>query len=540
MENEGISLFLVDSTDEYLSEYVSPNKNSRYFITGFIGSTGDALVTSDNVFLFVDGRYHIQAEQETNPDIITVVKVGLEKSPTKALYEKLEELAYPGAKIGIVATKTSCSAFKELQKIFENNPKAILAEYEFDPVIPETETPKPAKLKYVPPEIAGKTKNQKLELIKNYKKSNNIDMLLITDLDEIAYLTNLRGKDIPFSSSFKAIAAVYNDKLYVFREENKFDKFLTKITPQNVYFSPRTTTLSVFRKVEKLTNTLVEVKDSFISKLKSVKNTAEINYMRSSYTKTDIVMNRTICWLNQSLEKGTKISEKDLSDKVKSLFKEEGAHSLSFEPITASGKNTAIIHYTSPNPEKAIQKGDLILIDCGAYFEYGYATDQTRTFLAGGARTKADQTQKHVYTAVLKAFLNGLNIEIIETTTGYDIDERVRRVIEENKPEGFSFSHATGHGIGLPVHETPPRVGPTEASKVPLVPGMCFTIEPGLYCGEKGGVRLENTVTLVEENGKRKIKTLTRAGFDENLIDYKMLTEQEKTWLNDYNRQKVG
>lgn len=540
MNNESIKLFLVSSTDEYLSEYVSLEKNSRYLITGFSGSTGDALVTKENVFLFVDGRYHLQAEKETDPEVVTVVKVGLDKSPTKALYEKLTELTQHGDKIGIVATKTRCSGFKELQKIFEEKPDIIIAEYEFDPVLPEQERDKPKKLKYVPPEIAGKTRRDKLEQVKKYKHDNDIDLLLVTNPEEIAYLTNLRGMEIPFSSSFRARAAIYRGKLHVFREENKLSKFLENISPKNVYFSPGTTTLSVYRKVEKLSDKLVEVKESYISELKSIKNHAELAYMKECFTKADIVMNRISCWLYQNLEKGIPITEKDLSDKIKSFFHEEGATGLSFEPITASEKNTAIIHYTKPNPEKQINIGDLVLIDCGAYFEYGYATDQTRTILAGGSAAKASKLQKHVYTAVLKALLSGLKLEINENTTGFDLDKRVREVVEANKPEGFSFSHATGHGIGLPVHEAPPRIGPAEASKVPLKPGMCFTIEPGLYCDEAGGVRLENTVTLVEENAKRKIKTLTRAGFDENLIDYSMLTEQEKTWLDEYNKQKAG
>jgi len=536
MENEGITLFVVNSTDEYLSEYVSLDKNARYLVTGFSGSTGDVIVTPAEVFLFVDGRYHLQAEKQTNLDIVTVVKVGMDKSPLKVLYEKLAELATPNVKIGIVSTKTSCSAFKEMQKALENKQDVIIAEYEFDPVSPAQPPIDEKKLKYVPLAISGKITPQKMELVRKYTHDNNIDLLLITNLEEIAYLTNLRGKEIPYSSSFKAKAAVFRDKLHIFRTENKFNQFIKSVKAENVYFCPGSTTLSVCRKIEAVTNKLVEIKDSFISELKSIKTNQERSYMQECYLKTDIVVNRTICWLNQSLEKEIKVSEKNLSDKVKSLFIEEGATGLSFETITASGENTAFIHYTSPDCEKAINAGDLILLDCGAYFEYGYATDQTRTFLAGGKRAIATDQQKHVYTAVLKAFLNGLNYDLSDDTTGFDIDKKVREVIEANKPEGFTFSHATGHGVGIPVHEAPPKIGPTEVSKTLLRPGMCFTIEPGLYCEGKGGVRIENTVMLIDG----KIETLTRAGFDENLIDYDMLSEQEKVWLEEYNKIKVG
>ncbi len=531
MKNEGINLFIAGSTDEHLSEYVCLNKNPRYLVTGFSGSTGDALVTPENVFLFVDGRYHLQAEKETSPETVTVVKVGLDKSPLKTLYEKIAEISSPGDKIGVVSTKTSCNAFKELQKILGNK-EVTIAEFEFDPVMPGQITGILRKLTYVPPGIAGRKKAEKLELIKKYMQDNNIDLLLITSPEEIAYLSNLRGKEIPYSSAFKAKAIVYKDKLHIFRDETGFEAFIGSISPENVYFCPATTTLSVYRKIEKLSGKIVEIKDSFIAEMKSLKTPRELDYMRECYLKTDIVMSRIIAWLNQDIERGVKITEKELSDKLKSLFSEEGAVSLSFEAITASAQNTAFIHYTNPDPEKVIAKGDLVLIDCGAYFEYGYATDQTRTFLAGGTRAKADKLQKHMYTAVLKAFLHGLNYEVNENTSGYDLDKRVREVIDANKPEGFSFSHATGHGIGIPVHESPPKIGPSETSKSPLKPGMCFTIEPGLYCEGEGGVRLENTVIL-EGN---KIKTLTRAGVDENLTDYDMLTEQEKQWLAEYNK----
>ncbi len=539
MQNEDVSVFMLNTTDDYLNEYVSLEKNSIYLTTGFSGSTGEALVTKDKFILFVDGRYHLQAETEIDPAVVTLVKVGLDSSPTKKMYEQLALITKPGEKIGIISTKTSCSEFKEIQKILEQ-PDKIIAEFEFDPIQQENKTEDLIPLTKVPDYISGMPEIEKLALLNKYIKNNNIDFLLITKPEEIAYISNKRSKEIPFSSTFKARAAVYNNKLNVFRKESEFDIFIATLKPKNVYFTPVSTPLSLYRKIEKITDKLVEINQSYISELKSVKTTAEINYMRECYLKTDIVMNRAICWLNQNLENDVNVTEKDLNEKVKTLFVEEGASGLSFEAITASGANTAIIHYTHPNPEKFINKGDLVLIDCGAYFDYGYATDQTRTFLAGGSSAQADYTHKQIYTTVLKAFLNGLYMDIDINTSGFDIDKKVREVIEANKIEGFSFSHATGHGIGIPVHESPPRIGPSEISKEPLKPGMCFTIEPGLYCDGKGGVRLENTVTLAEENGKRKIKTITRAGFDDNLIDYNMMTDEEINWLNHYNRQKIG
>ncbi len=568
LKKEKLDLFVVNSTDEYLSEYVDMQSNSRYLLTGFSGSAGDMIVTQEEAMLFIDGRYHLQAENEVNPELVSLIKVGLGTSPQRVLYEKLAELCgINNTNIGIVSSKTSCAGFKELLKNLEGRQNIKIFEYEQDPIAKiagiKEKTKTGGVLRYIPEEISGTTPENKLESVNKYKTENNIDLLLVADLANIAYLANLRGAEIPYSSCFKAKSVIFRGKAYiftdlnnlpveiidnfsekfVFQQEKDFEGFIKNLSKEqvaNVYYHPGSTTLAVFRKVEKLADKVVEIKESFISSLKAIKTRQEMGYMAECYLKTDIVVNRVICWLNQNLESGEKISEKDFSEKVKSLFKEEGAVGLSFEPITASGKNTAFIHYTHPDPEKAIKPGDFILLDCGAYFEGGYATDQTRTFLAGGGFATAEELQKTVYTSVLKGFLHGLNLEIKENTTGYDLDNAVREVVDSCKPEGFSFSHATGHGVGIPVHEDPPRIGPSESSKIPLKAGMVFTIEPGLYNESYGGVRIENTVTAVKEDGSIKIRTLTKAPLDENLINYDMLTEQEKIWLKDYNRFKIG
>ena len=163
------------------------------------------------------------------------------------------------------------------------------------------------------------------------------------------------------------------------------------------------------------------------------------------------------------------------------------------------------------------------MLDCGGYYEGGYATDITRTFLAGND-AKSDSLQKRVYTTVLKAFLNAYHLDIDEYTTGFDIDQKARSIIEENKPEGFLFSHGTGHGVGISVHEYPPSISPGELSKKPLKEGMCFTIEPGIYNDDWGGVRLENTVFLSKINGILKLQSLSKVSFDEKLIDFDMFS----------------
>jgi len=568
MTSEKINFLMVFSTDKYLNEYSAPEENARYILTGFSGSTGDALVTSKEVFLFVDGRYHLQADEEVDKDLITVVKVGMDKSPQTALYEKMAELSNHKANIGIIPEKISCSGYRKLLDILAGK-NVKYKEFDFDPVIKAAEISKIEKasqLRFIPAKISGLSAEEKLGLIIKENKKNEIDVLVITKLEEIAYLTNLRGNEIPYSSSFKAKALINSGKCFIFTDLNKitpeirenlgnkfvfeseeddFTKDLEKIHEQlNIGYDFCSINLSDCRKLRRLKHRLIETKNNPINAMKSVKNKQEMAHIQECFLKTDIVVNKAINWLNKELEKNKNLSEKDFSDKVKSLFFEEGASGLSFEPIAASGKNTAFIHYTKADPEKLIKSGELVLLDCGAYFEGGYATDITRTFLAGEGEASPlkdkYQKQKEIYTRVLKGFLNGINFELEESSTGYDIDKKVREIIEQDKPEGFNFSHGTGHGVGVSVHESPPRLSPAELSRTKLLRGMVFTVEPGLYCEDFGGVRIENTVSIIEQDGKPKIKSLTKAKLDDNLINKALLTDQEKIWLENYQKQATG
>lgn len=569
MKKEKINFLIVFSTDKFLNEYVDLNENARYLLTGFSGSTGDALVTPDKVFLFVDGRYHLQAEEETDKSLVSVIKVGMDKSPTIALYEKISELSDHSAKIGIISSKINCGGFRKLLEVLSDK-NAKIKEIDFDPVMEFAGIKKSEKkqvLKFIPDEISGLSPEEKLDLVIKNNHEKNIDVLVVTKLEEIAYLTNLRGNGIPYSSSFKAKAVINSEKCFIFAKRNEiteeirqklgnrfvfddghfcetFLKDVEKLKKTiNIGYDFYSMNLSDCRKLERMQHKLVDVKESYISSMKALKNPKELKYMQECFKKTDIVVNKAINWLSQSLEQGQKISEKSFSDKVKSLFFEAGAVGLSFETIAASGRNTAFIHYTKANPEKFIKEGELILLDCGAYFEGGYATDITRTFLAGNGRIPATARQKEIYTKVLKGFLNGINFEIDENTTGFDIDQKVRKIIDDNKPEGFNFSHGTGHGIGISVHESPPRIGATEASRGKFLQGMCFTIEPGLYCDDFGGVRIENAVTITSDfytpASHLQIKSLTKAKLDDNLIDYSLLSEQEKIWLEDYQKSAM-
>ena len=208
------------------------------------------------------------------------------------------------------------------------------------------------------------------------------------------------------------------------------------------------------------------------------------------------------------------------------FYKKFGAKSLSFKSIVAKDKNSALAHYSKCSKDEIIKDGSLILIDCGAYYEGGLATDITRVFVKG----QPSALQKKVYTTVLKMFLHSFNYPVCEGTTGYEIDNLARKIADKNQIEGFEFNHGLGHGIGVSVHEYPPNLSKNELAKIKLENNMCFTIEPGLYNKKHFGVRLENSCYMKDG----KIHSFVKMNYEKKLIEFDMLTEQERIWLGEF------
>jgi Xaa-Pro aminopeptidase len=231
--------------------------------------------------------------------------------------------------------------------------------------------------------------------------------------------------------------------------------------------------------------------------------------------------------MGKYVEKSIGRTEKELSDAVSKEFHRNGARQLSFPTILAIGKNSAIIHHTCPSSVQ-LKDGDIVLLDCGAYFGGGYATDSTRTFIVG----QPNALQKLVYTTVLKMLINCYLYPIDENTTGSTLDHVAREIAEKSglMGDGFHFNHSLGHGIGINVHESPPSLSPTSDDL--LIANMTFTLEPGLYRDDFGGIRLENSVLMTYNGGKYAIESLSRAKFQKNAINFSMLTAAERKMLN--------
>ena len=482
---------LVNSTNEYLVEYTPLNENSRYILTNFSGSTGDALMTDDKIYLFVDGRYHIQADLEVDHDKITVVKLQTGQIFLDELIKKIPA----NQTLGVFSKKNSQKRIEYLQnkgikiKLLNSDPLETQITYDKSNIV----------------DVDGTPVSEKVKDIKN--------TTLITNLEEVSYLFNKRDFSKNYSSKIQGKAFIHNGNALLVDDiedfvKNHNDKIYADKSSINAY------------DYNLIKDKAVNI-ESPIKFMKSVKSSSEINHYKSAFERTD----KALKSIRDFILNNDNISEFDISEKLEQEFIKYGAKNLSFKSIVAKDKNSALAHYSKCSKTEIIKDGSLVLIDCGAYYEQGLATDITRVFVKG----RPTNLQKQVYTTVLKMFLNAFNYKK-ENMSGYDIDDYTRKIYAQNNITGFVFNHGLGHGIGINVHEYPPNLSKNEIAKVELKNGMCFTIEPGLYRENYFGVRLENSCYL--ENNT--IKSFTNMNYEKKLINFSLLSEQEKIWLNEF------
>ena len=492
MKKQGVEYLLVNSTNKYLEEYTPLEENSRYILTDFSGSTGDVLVAPETIYLFVDGRYHIQADLEVNHEIIDVVKLQTGQSFLEELVKKIPE----GNILGIFSKKNSQKRVEYLEekglklKYFDNDPLDEQISYDSSNVVA----------------VVGVSVEEKI-------KDINFDgAVLITDLEEVSYLFNLRDFSKNYSSKIRGKAVILTGRARMLEDIDDF----VESYQGNIYVDKASINAYDFALIGDKVKIL---ENSPIKLMKSVKTNDEIEHYKEAFRRTDLAVKA----IGDYIENNDNISELDIAEQLEKEFKRYGAKSLSFKSIVAKDKNSALAHYSKCSKDEILKDGSLVLIDCGAYYEQGLATDITRVFVKG----TPSELQRRVYTTVLKMFLNAFNSNL---KTGYEIDNLVRKIYSENEIDGFVFNHGLGHGIGVSVHEYPPNLSKNEMAKVQIKDNMCFTIEPGLYNENYFGVRLENSCYMKDG----KICSFVHIKNEKKLIDFSLLTEQEKEWLKEF------
>ncbi len=525
LKQNNLDYVIINSTNKFLVEYNVLEENSRYFLTGFSGSTGDALASCEgNIYLFVDGRYHEQADRECDLDKITVVKL----QQNQSFLEEATNRIKPNSTLGIIGEKTSVYRYECLKTILEYKNVKIKV-LDNDPYMKKGQK-KVKTLSSIDKSITGLTSTEKIKKVQKGLKDNEAQ--LFTNLEEVSYITNLRDFSKAYSTAINGKVLVKKEVAILFCDDKvesteievkQLSEFTNSLEGlKTVYFDKISTNMADYLAIKSIAE---PVQSNIISKMKSVKTHSELEHYKECFKRTD----KAVFEIREYINNNENISEKDIAENLEKAFKKYGAKLLSFKSIVAKDQNSALAHYSKSSEKEIMKDGSLVLIDCGAYYEGGYATDITRVFVKG----TPSEEQKIIYTTVLKSSLAAFNEPITDKTTGYEIDKVARDLLNKIAPKNFEFSHGLGHGIGISVHEQPPRLSPADSSKTILEDNMCFTIEPGIYFKDFGGVRLENSVYMKD----RKIHSFSRMCYEKKLINFDMLTDTEKEWLKDFEVQ---
>lgn len=591
MAANDLAVYIVPSEDQHQSEYVAPADQRRSFISGFSGSAGVAVVTRDvtcmndtpegAAALATDGRYFNQAANELDFNW-TLLKQGVKGEPAWeewAVQQAVQFSLDSGSKIkiGVDPKLVSHLAYEKISKTIKDAvKKAPKAEVELvatktnliDQMWAEFE-PAPVAaasiIKTLDVKYAGEDVASKIEKVAKIIEQKHADGLVVSALDEIAWLLNLRGSDIAYNPVFYSYAIVTKDKqVTLYADNNKFDtnvgehlkksnvtvkpykSFWADLVTSSMTFSLANQTLILdsnsasWEIVRQLKCGFELVSPSPIEDLKAVKNETELKGAHTAHLKDGRSLVRFFAWLeNRVLVESDMIDETEADDQLTNFRKmEENFAGLSFNTISATGANGAVIHY---KPTKGlcsiIDPSKIYLNDSGAQFYEG-TTDTTRTIHLGSPTAE----QKRNYTLVLKGNVALGSLKFPENTTGSLIDSVARQYLWQY---GLDYGHGTSHGIGayLNVHEGPIGIGPRPtAAKNALKPGHLISNEPGYYEDGEYGIRIENVMYVKDSglvyNGRKfyEFETVTRVPFCRNLIDKLLLTEDEKTWINGYHK----
>ena len=525
--------FLVPHSDEHQNEFLSPSAERLAWLTGFTGSAGVAIVLDKAAALFVDGRYVLQARAQTDPALFEVMQTPEAKASTW-LIEKFIR----GASVGY---DPALHTIKEIERLSEVLGKAgiELVPVETNPIDAAWhDRPKPPSVPIVPHgiEFAGRSAQDKLSDVQELLREEKADAALLTMLDSIAWLFNIRGGDIkhtPVALAYAIVPAIGRPTLFIGPEKVEdnvkpaLGDYVDLAEPAalegrlkalgqektRVRLDPETTPIRFAQLLEAEGAKFVPGTDPCV-RPKAIKNEVEIKGAHAVHLRDGVAMARFLAWLDEVGESG-RIDEIAAALKLEECRRQSGQlRDISFDTISAVGPNGAIVHYRPTTKSKrTLQKGSLYLIDSGGQYRDG-TTDVTRTIAIATAR-----------------FPKG--------TRGQDLDPFARRPLWQ---AGLDFDHGTGHGVGsyLAVHEGPQRL--SRLGTVELEPGMILSNEPGFYLEGHYGIRLENLVLVTPPEkiagGSREmmgLETLTLVPFDRRLIDPKQLLPFEREWLNAYH-----
>ena len=557
MQREGIDAWISPSSDAHQSEYPTEYDKCRRFLSGFTGSAGTLLVMMEEAYLWTDGRYFLQAESELKDSGITLMKMGEPGVPS--LDELLEEKMKKDEVLGFNGSLLSFSEGKVIaNKVVKKGVKLAIGKEITNEVWTDRPKRPHTKVFILEDKYAGKSASKKISEVR--ERMNGKDLLIVSSLSDIAWLTNLRAFDIQCNPLFLSYFILEMDKAILFIQEESlsddvreylsnngigikpyddFDKSLEAIKSRQIMFDEADVSYKTFISISKKDNAnkLYNVL-SPVTYLKNIKNDIEVSNMKKSHIRDGVYMAKYMYWLKQQIKNGAKLTEKTASDYLDDLRRgDELFLDLSFPTISGYAENGAIVHYEAEyDTAKELEAKGLYLFDSGATYMDG-TTDVTRT-ISLGENTYEERLH---YTLVTIGMLRLLNTTFKRGAIGACLDIKAREALWEY---GLDYNHGTGHGVGFvnTVHEAPTsirnKINKDLYRNLEFEPGMIMSDEPGVYISGKHGIRMEILMTVVEkQDGFLGFESLTMAPIDNEPLLVEVMIKRDIELYNKYQKQ---
>lgn len=552
MHSQGVKAVIIPSNDAHQSEYVPEYWKGREWISGFTGSAGTVVITTDSAGLWTDGRYYIQGEEELRGTDIVLHK--MDKKPGPQYLRWLRDNLSAGDKVAIDGNICSLSVKNTAIKYLE--PEGIELVTDRD-LLEDAWDDRPA----FPKEpifvhdtaYSGEDRTSRLRKIQSEIKDQKADYYLVTTLDDIAWTLNLRGSDVECNPVFLSYMVVGPEHTTLYVDDSRIPADVkTELDADGIKLAPYSGIIADLNNLPDDKSILIDPSNCSVAlhrainchiiqgktiprRLKAIKNETELNHVRHLMEKDAVALAHTFYWLEQEMKAGHKVKETTVAEKL-AHYRGQQDHYIgeSFAAIVGYKGNGAIIHYRAmPDTCAEIQADGILLCDSGGQYLDG-TTDITRTLAMGTPSAE----EKRCFTLVLKGMISLTEARFPEGTTGGQLDILARQFLWN---QGLNYGHGTGHGVGffMNVHEPPQGFAPppSERASTRHEVGMISSNEPGFYKENAFGIRIENLVVCKKDKheGFLSHETLTLYPIDIRMIDERLMTSKEKAWLNNYH-----
>ncbi|MGN0002044.1 MAG: aminopeptidase P family protein [Sphingobacterium composti] len=553
MSSQGIDAYIIPSSDPHISEYLPDRYKCIAWVSGFTGSAGTLVITPDFAGLWTDARYFVQANEQLEGTGFELVKLKTQGAAEYAdwLGEKLPQgaqVAFDGNLASLLVAQTVKNTLKPLGINVNGHVDLLSAIWNDRPALPQV------KAYLLDVTITGQSTESKLAAVRQILAKSRTESHFISSLDDVAWLLNIRGQDVPcnpvvlsfvYLSQEKAILFIADGKLtsediltlnnqgVEIADYNEAFEFVKNIKANSILIDPKRTCFAIYDSIPSAVKIIEKINPS--TSLKAVKNDVEIEHIRQTMVNDGVAMTKFFKWLEETIGQ-EELSEISIAKKLQEFRAEqEGFVDISFNTIAGYLDHGALPHYSATDESNYTLKPEgLLLVDSGGQYKTG-TTDITRVISLGNIT----QEEKDDYTIVLKGTIEGSQAIFPVGSKGYQIDAITRRPMWATLR---NYGHGTGHGIGffLNVHEGPHVFNPTPTD-IAIEEGMITSIEPGLYREGKHGIRIENLVLAKKHDNSifgdfMHFETLTICYIDINLVNKDLLGQEHIDWLNEYNQ----